>query len=92
MPTQMDIDVFFLWIVQESIALLMACRRFSIEGADTTIRKMLPLIFSREQGARLAGQLAHSCWLGSCGSIPFSSLWGILCHCVYSRPHEAATH
>ena len=37
-------------VVQESIALLMACRRFSIEGADRTIRKMLPLIFSREQG------------------------------------------
>ena len=36
--------------VQESILLLMACRRFAIEGADATIRKMLPLIFSREQG------------------------------------------
>lgn len=40
--------------VQESIAMLMACRRFAIEGADATIRKMLPLIFSREQGASRA--------------------------------------
>ena len=28
----------------------MACRRFGIEGADATIRKMLPLVFSRDSG------------------------------------------
>jgi hypothetical protein len=39
---------------QEAIALLMACRRFGIEGADATIRKMLPLVFSRDPGTGTA--------------------------------------
>ncbi len=36
--------------LQEAIAVLMACRRFGIHGADATIRKMLPLVFSRDPG------------------------------------------
>ena len=37
--------------MQEGDALLMAARPFGIEGAEAAIRKMLPLVFSREQGA-----------------------------------------
>ena len=36
--------------VQESIALLLACKQFEVDGAPATIRKMLPLIFARDQG------------------------------------------
>jgi hypothetical protein len=36
--------------VQETIALLIAFRRFRVEGAEAAIRKMLPLVFAREQG------------------------------------------
>jgi hypothetical protein len=37
--------------MQEAIGLLVTCHKFEIEGAAATIRKMLPLTFSREQGA-----------------------------------------
>ena len=33
--------------------MLMACRRFGIHGADGMIRKMLPLVFSRDPGVFL---------------------------------------
>ena len=47
--------------LQEAIAVLMACRRFGIHGADVTIRKMLPLVFSRDPGAaRCAHSLLHA--------------------------------
>lgn len=38
---------------QEAIGLLVTCHKFEIEGGAATIRKMLPLTFSREQGPRL---------------------------------------
>ena len=37
--------------VTEAIALLTICRKFRITGADAALRRMLPLVFSREQGA-----------------------------------------
>ena len=36
--------------IQEAVGLLVTCHKFEIEGAAATIRKMLPLTFSREQG------------------------------------------
>ena len=36
--------------VQESIAMLLTCKQFEVDGAADTIRKMLPLIFSKDQG------------------------------------------
>ena len=36
--------------VQESIALLLAAKQFEVDGAAATIRRMLPLIFSQDQG------------------------------------------
>lgn len=41
--------------VQESIAMLLTCKQFEVDGAPDTIRKMLPLIFAKDQGARLPG-------------------------------------
>eukprot|EP00887_Chlorella_sp_A99_P003643 scaffold7.g3643.t1 len=38
--------------VQESIALLLACKQFEVHGAGATIRKMLPLIFSHDQAIK----------------------------------------
>ena len=37
--------------VQESIAMLLTCKQFEVDGAPATIRKMLPLIFARDTGA-----------------------------------------
>lgn len=36
--------------VQESIAMLLTCKQFEIAGAQEAIRRMLPLVFSRDQG------------------------------------------
>jgi condensin complex subunit 1 len=36
--------------VQDSIALLLTCKQFEVVGAPEAIRKMLALIFSRDQG------------------------------------------
>lgn len=38
--------------VQESIAMLLTCKQFEVDGAGATIRKMLPLIFAKDQGGR----------------------------------------
>lgn len=39
--------------VQESISLLLTCKQFEIVGAPEAIRKMLTLIFARDQGKHL---------------------------------------
>ncbi len=44
--------------VQESIALLLTCKQFAVDGSAEAIRKMLPLILSREQG--MGAPLSHS--------------------------------
>lgn len=36
--------------VQESVALLLTCKQFEVAGAPEAIRKMLPLVFARDQG------------------------------------------
>ena len=36
--------------VQESIAMLLTCKQFEVDGAGDTIRRMLPLIFAKDQG------------------------------------------
>jgi len=36
--------------VQESIALLLTCKQFEVVGAPQAIRKMITLIFARDQG------------------------------------------
>lgn len=41
--------------VQESIAMLLTCKQFEVDGAGSTIRKMLPLIFSKDQGGWRGG-------------------------------------
>ncbi|KAG7674430.1 hypothetical protein Ndes2437B_g00695 [Nannochloris sp. 'desiccata'] len=38
--------------VQESIALLLTCKQFEIAGAPDAIRKMLPLVFARDQAVK----------------------------------------
>lgn len=38
--------------VQESIAMLLTCKQFEVDGAPDTIRRMLPLIFAKDQGAQ----------------------------------------
>ncbi|GAB4818223.1 hypothetical protein N2152v2_005269 [Parachlorella kessleri] len=38
--------------VQESIALLLTCKQFAVDGSAEAIRKMLPLVFSREQAVK----------------------------------------
>lgn len=35
--------------------MLLTCKQFEVDGAPDTIRKMLPLIFAKDQGARLLG-------------------------------------
>ncbi len=35
---------------QEAISLLIMCSKFGISGADSALRKMLPLVFCPEQG------------------------------------------
>ncbi len=35
--------------------MLLTCKQFEVDGAPDTIRKMLPLIFAKDQGARLPG-------------------------------------
>ncbi len=30
--------------------MLLTCKQFEVDGAGATIRKMLPLIFSKDQG------------------------------------------
>lgn len=59
------VDKSTLWCprrrrAQESIALLLTCKQFEVEGAGDAIRKMMPLVFARDQGgwARGAG-IAH---------------------------------
>jgi hypothetical protein len=42
--------------VQESIAMLLTCKQFDVAGAPGAIRKMLPLVFARDQGERGAAQ------------------------------------
>ena len=37
-------------LLQESIALLLTCKQFDVEGAGEATRKMLPLIVSKDQG------------------------------------------
>jgi condensin complex subunit 1 len=39
--------------VQESVAMLLTCKQFEVAGAPEAIRKMLPLIFARDQGETL---------------------------------------
>jgi hypothetical protein len=36
--------------VQESIAMLLTCKQFEVDGTGDTIRRMLPLVFAKEQG------------------------------------------
>ncbi|WPT11640.1 Condensin complex subunit 1 [Picochlorum sp. SENEW3] len=55
--------------VQDSIALLLTCKQFEIVGAPEAIRKMLALIFSREQNIKdkvveALDQLYLSGWAG----------------------------
>ncbi|KAL4434047.1 hypothetical protein ABPG75_000488 [Micractinium tetrahymenae] len=38
--------------VQESIAMLLACKQFEVDGAPDTIRRMLPLIFAKDQAIK----------------------------------------
>ncbi|KAL0043109.1 hypothetical protein WJX79_009421 [Trebouxia sp. C0005] len=38
--------------VQESITLLIYCHKFQVHGAQAALHKMLPLMFSREQGVK----------------------------------------
>ena len=38
--------------VQESIALLLTCKQFEVAGAPEAIRKMLPLVFARDQAVK----------------------------------------
>ena len=38
--------------VAEAIALLLAAARFGVAGAPAALRRMLPLVFSREQAVR----------------------------------------
>ena len=38
--------------VQESIALLLTCKQFEVAGAPDAIRKMLPLVFARDQAVK----------------------------------------
>jgi hypothetical protein len=40
--------------VSEAITLLLAAARFGVAGAPAALRRMLPLVFSREQSARPA--------------------------------------
>lgn len=49
----------------------MTCHKFQIDGAAAAIRKMLPLIFSREQGAHF-GTAASPLWQGG--------------HCILEQP------
>ena len=56
--------------VQDSIALLLTCKQFEIAGAPEAIRKMLTLIFSREQNIKdkvieALDQLYLSGWAGN---------------------------
>ena len=56
--------------VQDSIALLLTCKQFEIVGAPEAIRKMLTLIFSREQNVKdkvieALDQLYLSGWAGN---------------------------
>ena len=56
--------------VQDSIALLLTCKQFEIAGAPEAIRKMLTLIFSREQNVKdkvieALDQLYLSGWAGN---------------------------
>ena len=39
--------------VQEAVTLLMTFRQFQVDGTGQALRRMLPLVFSREQGAAL---------------------------------------
>ena len=38
--------------VQESIALLLTCKQFEVAGAPEAIRKMLPLVFARDEAVK----------------------------------------
>ena len=67
---------------QEAIALLMACRRFGIEGADATIRKMLPLVFSRDPGDTHS---KHDYSLVKCCDVTCSSRRRLLSACDTAR-------
>ncbi|KAK9792029.1 hypothetical protein WJX73_005287 [Symbiochloris irregularis] len=40
--------------VQEALALVITCRQFQVTGAQALLRKMLALVFAREQGAKEA--------------------------------------
>lgn len=56
--------------VQESIALLLTCKQFEVAGAPDAIRKILPLVFSRDQAIkdRIIDALDHlyiSGWAGN---------------------------
>ncbi len=44
---------------QESVGLLVTCVKFQIQGSAEAVRRMLPLVFHREQGAQL--QLPARC-------------------------------
>lgn len=61
--------------VQESIAMLLTCKQFEVDGAGSTIRKMLPLIFSKDQGGWRGGVCRESGHAGMCD-----------CYCVASPP------
>jgi len=56
--------------VQESIAFLLTCKQFEVDGAPEAIRCMLPLIFSRDQAIKdkiveALDQLYMSGWAGA---------------------------
>lgn len=40
--------------VTETVTLLVCCDKFGVTGSEAALRQMLPLIFSREQGAFLS--------------------------------------
>jgi len=49
--------------VQESIAMLLTCKQFDVAGAPDAIRKMLPLVFARDQGRLQGTTLELHAWL-----------------------------
>ncbi|KAK9836505.1 hypothetical protein WJX74_001907 [Apatococcus lobatus] len=55
--------------VQEAVTLLMTFRQFQVDGTGQALRRMLPLVFSREQGVReIVTEAIHQAYIAQEGA------------------------
>lgn len=76
--------------VSEAITLLLAAARFEVAGAPAALRRMLPLVFSREQSACPTRNALRSAPGEFCGRALVTALHAVLCRRFATNPTKCS--